>query len=145
LEPSAKSLFEPFVALVHPCRVRFLRVLVAWLLLAVWPVAASHTWLEGLGAIHGAESDEPTSHCAGEHQHCGNHELADGGCRLENPEVTVPALTTASWAALVAQIFLVVPKAADALRPDPSPPDLRVSWVFYSRAALPPRAPSLAS
>ena len=49
-----------------------------------------------------------------------------------------------------AQVPFLISSAAPSERlaaiwPSPSPPDLPVTWQFSFRAALPPRAPSLAS
>ena len=129
-------------------RVKRLLPLVATLMLALFAFASSHTLLEGLGLIHHevAHSEVPASADS-------NHELADGKCQFNSSRSEIQKLSadgTFDLAAIAALARVLLhdadldsgPPIAMASSP---PPELGTSWQFSSRAALPVRAPSLAS
>ena len=128
-------------------RVKRLLPLVATLMLALFAFASSHTLLEGLGLIHHevAHSEVPANSDS-------NHELADGKCQFNSSRSEIQKLSAhgsfdlAEILALacVSQLEYLSGQASVEITSSP-PPELGTSWQFSSRAALPVRAPSLAS
>lgn len=117
------------------------------LMLALFAFSSSHPLLENLGLIH-----QEVAHADGPAHSEDNHEAADGSCRIESgqEELQIPladALDLSHGFVFMCVLMLTVDPDADPggrnLRPPP--PELDSSWQFSSRAALPIRAPSLAS
>jgi len=118
------------------------------LMFALFAFASSHPLLESLGLIHheGAHAEEP----AGPHS---DHEFADGKCPIHSSRDEIQNNFSNggfNFAAVVAMACVLLHHAD--LETGPSveiasspPPELGTSWQFSSRAALPVRAPSLAS
>ena len=114
--------------------------LTALLHLATWLPASSHEWLEDAGWIHGEQHAKQEA----------GHDAADGHCRLERGVVLVkaPTLTPQPGAAFSIEAFSGI---AMCTRPCPepltfqgtAPPELRSTWSFSRRMALPSRAPSI--
>lgn len=126
------------------------RRLFVLLLLAAWLPAVMHCDLEAAGVAFATECCERAS--AADGGHC-----APGRCEVAESEFTAPSDSDLSAPAptLCACLLccLAVPDlpAHDAAAPvalgesTAAPPELNVRWAFVSRAAQPPRAPSLAS
>ena len=121
-------------------------------LLAVWPVLSAHAWLEAIGLIHIAHSEQAPG-CDGpddpHDHHDADHDVADGLCLLSSHSLDVPA---PSMPAIHAGFLweIVEGTTGPALSPYPSglappgtsPPELIHRWQFSFRTALPARAPS---
>jgi hypothetical protein len=122
--------------------------LISLLLLLLWLPATNHSLLEDLGWIHHDECSESSGNNTG-----GDHDAADGFCRLASSGVTVPkpgmVLGQFDFAAakVSVQILPRVPCVAPhSLHGDGvSPPEMAARWQFDLRAALAARAPSFAS
>jgi hypothetical protein len=133
---------------MRPGNVRSMRRLkraIAWLLLALWAPASSHSLLEQGGLIH---QDAPAAGTS--HPWAGDHDGADGLCRWEGNDepVAVPVLPPSPVPpvelASPCELFLTA-DSTDSPGPAPpanAPPELSRSWQFAFRAALPIRAPS---
>lgn len=124
----------------------WLHRIVALVMLAAWMPAASLCLAECAGFVERGDCcpDESSGDAnAAAHSCC---LLASGSYKSD----THPPLVVAPYAFVTAQVpsmILDAPPSAESVQPSPSssPPDLPVSWQFSFRAALPPRAPSLAS
>lgn len=140
---------------------RCVKQIVVLLLVAIWLPASSHALLEHAGFIHHEHehNHEPASDAHhhtdsdGQHEHnANNHAAADGLCMLASGKVHVPTpvfVATPGWL-LVALLTPSADANGMALHsglspPGTSPPELSQIWQFSFRAALPARAPSLAS
>jgi hypothetical protein len=143
----AARLEKPFHAAV-----RRLTSIVALLLAALWLPASSHALLEHFELIHHVHADhEEDSDDSHEHG-TNNHAAADGLCLA--PSVKTPlskpvAVVPLPWLAVAllntAQNFFALPSQFGPSPPGTAPPELSHCWQFSFRAALPARAPSLAS
>ena len=120
--------------------------MMALVMLAAWLPAASLCLAECAGFIERGDccADESGGNAdAAAHPCCF---LASGSYKSDThrPLVLAPdVFATARLASLIS-----IPPSSDGLALSPpalSPPDLPVTWQFSFRAALPPRAPSLAS
>jgi hypothetical protein len=120
------------------------------LFIAFWAVVTSHCSLETIPGLdflacapHVESAPEP-SHC-GDQDGCATVE--SGLYKTESTQV----FSTPPSADLLLTIFTVIvpvpflDPSSRALIQSDGPPDLSSSWIFVSRAALPPRAPSLLS
>jgi hypothetical protein len=112
--------------------------LTALLLVTLWPLATSHELLESCGVIHVATQGDQDA----------DHEAADGHVRLEYSQVPLkaPVLVSQPWLAEIGFVLVVtIPEGTVASRPlghlSTAPPELRRTWQFTKRAALPARAP----
>ena len=129
-------------------RVKRLMPIVATLMLTLFAFASSHALLEGLGLIH-----QESAHADGPASSDSDHELADGKCRINSTRdgiQTPHANATFDLANILALASVLVLDASQETRlsveiANSPPPELGTSWQFSSRAALPVRAPSLAS
>lgn len=124
-----------------------LKPIVAMLMLALFAFASSHPLLESLGLIH-----QEVAHADGPAHSKDNHEAADGSCRIESgqEELQKPladALDLSHSFVFMCVLMLNTDPDADpgGQGLSPPPPELGKSWQFSSRAALPIRAPSIAS
>jgi hypothetical protein len=106
-----------------------------------WIPLTSHAWLESHGVIHAADDD-----------HDGDHEAADGHVLLEqnSPSTMAPTFVALPWLAivpdLIAEVYrLAEPPVHQQLYRSTAPPEVQRMRHFTERAALPSRAPSLAS
>ena len=113
-------------------------------MVALWLPAASHCLLEDIGWIH----EDPAA-ADGDF----GHDAADGNCHLvaSNPSLKWlgltedillwnPGLLAVDWS------FEALPNVSKPDVPGTAPPSKRLHcWQFLFRAALPARAPSLAS
>ena len=112
--------------------------LTALLLVVLWLPATSHEWLESAGVIHSAAHGE----------HDPDHDAADGQGRLESGTVApkVPVLTSQPWLCVIAVALSVIAPDQPIMKAVPcpctAPPELRTTWQFTERVALPSRAPS---
>lgn len=147
----AKSIFLPTMG-----PVRFVRRIVALLLLAAWPALTSHSLLELIGVIH--QSHE--AHAAHHHDHHhhpddpshehgpADHDFADGGYIAKSsnnsaPFRALPQTQTALWAiASTHQTELVAGAAFGPAPPGVAPPEFLQTWNFLHRTAIDARAPS---
>jgi hypothetical protein len=135
----------------HPA-VRRLKSIVALLLAALWLPASSHALLEHFELIHHVHADHEED-SEGSHEHgTDNHAAADGLCLA--PSVKTPlskpvAVVLLPWLAVSpltsALNFPALPSPYGPSPPGTAPPELSHRWQFSFRAALPARAPSLAS
>lgn len=133
---------------------RGVRTIVTLLLLALWLPASSHSLLETAGLIHDQhdqhdDHDDPSS---GSHaHHTDDHEVADGHCLLSSTDVSLPVPAVTLTPLLICLLGidgepeLGGPCTSGLAPPGVAPPELALSWQFFFRAALPVRAPSLAS
>jgi hypothetical protein len=131
------------------------------ILATFWVPASSHALLQSLSLIHErhADHDEHYHHNSeAPHEHDHNHDgiihdLADGICRTEARGFDVPVVTSqlidaTLCAAVISCLTDTLTVGLDRAGPSPpgtSPPELFQIWRFSLRAALPIRAPSLAS
>lgn len=132
-------------------------IILSLVLATFWVPASSHAFLRGVGLIHERHQAHAEAHhhnSEGSHEHdADNHDLADGICRMEASGVNVPVFEpqfvhAALCAATVWFLTDMVTAGLDRAGPSPpgtSPPELSQVWRFSFRAALPVRAPSLAS
>ena len=120
--------------------VKRLKAIVTLLMLALWMPATSHALLESAGVIHQPHADADSAADL-------DHDAADGVVLLPSG-VDAPVMSAASvWALpLVAFLFAkpAEPRLTVRIDSGTSPP-LPNLWQFVHRAALPVRAPSLAS
>jgi len=127
----------------------------ALLLVAFWLPASSHALLEHFGLIHHVHADhaghEEDSHGSHEHDR-DNHPAADGQCLapLVKTPLSKPVVVIApAWLIVAlldaAQCFFAQPACFGPSPPGTAPPELSHCWQFSFRAALPVRAPSIAS
>lgn len=142
----------------------FLRACAAWLLVALWLPASSHLHLEHLGVIHEIHPDHVAEHAhchaapstdpaPGHHEHgAAHHAAADGECViahagacLEAPVGAAPPPLLPPPPELPISLIPAPVTLSETGPPGTAPPFLRSSWHFLLRAALPVRAPSLAS
>lgn len=145
---SPRIRFEQFLPICSLYVVRRLTKPIALIILALWSLAAMHCRLEVLPGFDflksccfaGSASSAPKD-C--ESDGCGAVE--DGGYRAEEQTASAPQPLL-----VLAVLFAVV----EATRPElqacslvtsESPPEIPKIWQFSLRAALPVRAPSLAS
>lgn len=132
-------------------------VMLSLILATFWVPASSHALLQSLGVIHErhaahAEADHHDSESSHEHDDS-NHDLADGFCRTESSGVDVPVATFQVLQAELCAVAIwyltdTMTTGLDRTGPSPpgtSPPEIFQVWRFCLRAALPVRAPSLAS
>lgn len=128
------------------------RRIAALLLVAVWLPALLHCRLEAAGLFLGAEccsethAPAPTS----------AETCADDSCEVAEGEFTPPSSSSLAAPApllcaclfcsdVIAPTLAVTPPPVTGLdEVDASPPEITRTWVFVTRAALSPRAPSLA-
>jgi hypothetical protein len=113
--------------------------LTAALLVLLWVPASSHEWLEMAGLIHFSEHVENDA----------SHDAADGVCRLDASHVVVQPPSSAVQSlstALLVEVISATISAEPAIEIHPhrstAPPELRTTWQFSERTALPSRAPS---
>lgn len=113
----------------------------------LWVLAASHCFLETIPALDflRCSAESPTSSDP-------DHGCDDSCCTVESASFPAQRHQDALPICIVAIVPSdVVAVAAGSLPPEGSlgiltaaPPELTKTWQFLSRAALPPRAPSLA-
>ena len=131
--------------------------IVALLLLALWVPLTSHELLEQAGFIHHSDHVVAAANAADTHDHGsddgdGDHDAADGLCRIDWGGVTLKGPAAAAvllplWLTVGEDIFRQIPGLV-ALKATPPgwslspPPERAASWHFALRAALPARAPS---
>ena len=128
--------------------------MVTMLLVALWLPASSHPLLEAAGLIHDHHDDhDGDSDASGSHEHhADDHEVADGNCLLTSTDVSVTVPTPVTPPLPIglpdgepAQGPCGVCDSPGHAPPGLAPPELSHRWQFSSRAALPVRAPSVAS
>ena len=131
-----------------------LRAIVALLLVAFWLPASSHALLEYAGLIHErhADHDDHDAESSGSHEHdADNHDAADGKYAPSSTLVRVPLPDSIAMPMFFApglnwaSELRIEPPPAGLAPPGTAPPQLSHGWQFSFRAALPVRAPSLAS
>jgi len=118
------------------------------LLVALWPLVASHCRMEqlpGFEFLACASEDSGETHQQGcETDSCASVE--SGLYKTEDGTHAVPTPPMCLSPFLGASLLDAVHSAgAESLALDVAPPHLRSSWQFAFRTALPPRAPSLVS
>ncbi len=124
-----------------------LKPIVALMLLTLFAFASSHPLLESLELIHhdDAHAEGPTS---SDH----DHDAADGLCQINSHRNELQRSLADSFdfshCLVLGSLFLqpetqgVKPRLLTSSSP---PPELGTTWQFSARAALPVRAPSIAS
>ena len=144
---------EHFRSSGHLHIVRTLRTWLVVLLALAWVPLTSHCRIEALidvGFLQ-CEADAPANHAGQEHgKPCGDE---DNCCAVEFAKY--PSSRQQDFLPAFLPVFLPSENSASIHPPlpaggspgilTPPPPDLPVSWQFSLRAALPPRAPSIAS
>jgi hypothetical protein len=118
------------------------------MLVALWPLVTSHCKIEqlpGFGFLACVGEKPEASH----QEDCETDSCAaveSGLYKTEDGRQTVPTPPASMSLILTASLLEAAQSAgADNVAVDVAPSDLRTSWQFSSRAALPPRAPSLLS
>ena len=128
-------------------------------LVALWLPASSHAFLQHVGLIHQVhahDEDAAAGHedeSDGPHEHgADNHAAADGLCRAPSGKVQLDKpvdVVKATWffATLLNAAVLSCSERSHSgpSPPGTAPPELSHRWQLSSRAALPVRAPSVAS
>ncbi|PTX91361.1 hypothetical protein [Opitutus sp. ER46] len=123
------------------------RTLLVCLLAALWLPATLHCAVDRLGALSAA----PTCCAENEDTPAGNFDSCDTRCQLAGVGLergadlavkALPAPAPLPWL-LVAALTLPLP-ATEVAPPEPpqSPQELRRTWHFAARAAVPSRAPT---
>lgn len=135
--------------------VKCVRIAVVLALLALWVPASSHALLEHAGWIHEHEEEADHGHDHHDDHHPAkgsDHDAADGICRVETGSVDVPVPKIVhAWMlgdSVLCSGLSSLTEEPDYSGPSPpgtAPPEVRVSWQFSCRAAVPVRAPSLLS
>jgi hypothetical protein len=129
------------------------RIIIALIMLALWPAMTSHALLQQFELIHEVHDDHDGSGGSHEHDSDDDHDFADGGY-LNNSSSSVSILKTllaATASPFVASLSLTPVTVAPAVfnsglaPPGTGPPELLHCWQFFFRAALPVRAPSVIS
>ena len=125
--------------------VKRLHQIMAIVMLALWTPAASLCLVECAGFVVRGDccADESGGNTdAAAHPCC---LLASGNYKSDTHRPVVIAPDAGAAAHVASLICVVSPSEGLAPVCSPSPPDFLFSWQFSFRAALPPRAPSLAS
>ena len=137
---------------------RHVRFSLAVLLAMLWLPVSSHGLLVALELIHDHD-DHRTSiqgssahHDEGQDEHGDDHDAADGNCLASAAQIdlspanvsTLPWITLPELGEILTSVLLSRANLGLA-PPGVAPPDLVPCWIFVRRAALPARAPSLAS
>jgi hypothetical protein len=128
--------------------VKRLKVIVAVMLLAIFSLASSHALLESFELIHHDESHSHAESPASPN----SHDVADGICRVDSHRAQVQK-SFADVQTELSKIFTLVSyslqqnseQAAAKVEICSPPLELKTSWQFSARTALPSRAPSIAS
>ena len=128
--------------------VNWLRIVAVVGLLALWLPATSHALLEQADWIHHHDDDTDQDHGS-----ANGHDAADGICRIESNSVHAPnpvfhwVATLVVAASFAAQTVTLAdaPAFSGPSPPGTAPPHLISRWQFSHRAAVPVRAPSIAS
>jgi hypothetical protein len=125
------------------------RTPVALLLVALWFPITAHCQLESMGVL------PALVHCAGDCSADDESSQADSDAcgvlesasyRIDETRLGLPVIdASVFFHGRVADFVLPAEAPFATPAPAPSPPILAANWRFLCRAALPPRAPSLAS
>ena len=128
--------------------VRHLKTIVTVLVLAVWAACTGHCMIENSGGAglpccneDGGHSDQ-APHAPG---HCVCSAIQAGGYVSQDSAVSAPLPLDGFMLPVVAPEQVDLPTQSVDVEPDASPPGALGPWQFSFRAALPARAPSLAS
>ena len=129
-----------------------LRRIAAILLVSLWLPALLHCRLEAAGVLFGAACCEATHGI----EESPADACADDACGVAEGEFTSPANVGQSASAPVLydclggivgvslRLPLAAPPDTGVIEAEAAPPEISRSWIFVSRAAPSPRAPSLA-
>ena len=127
--------------------VKLARTMLILLMALLWVPITAHCELESLPGLEFLRCDSQSDHSSEESKGCG-----DQCCQVESGHYHIPRNQLTAPAALLLVTLDLINDSQAAVSPVPcpglqtaSPPELRVTWQFISRAALPVRAPSLAS
>jgi hypothetical protein len=106
-----------------------------------------HPLLETLELIH-----QHTEHSDNQEPSDANHDAADGLCRIDSSRDELQETMSSSFVTVVtavplATVFVGVVQQQQLEGPPTTapPPELRTTWQFSSRNALPARSPSILS
>ena len=128
-------------------RVKWLKTVAVFGLLAVWLAASNHCRLElipGLNFLACCDHEDAAPHQDNDCDTDGCAAVESGFCKMEDGLASVSALPPVTLTLLLSLLSVQVPPPSivmlDAVRPE-----LAVTWQFSFRAAAPPRAPSLVS
>jgi hypothetical protein len=130
-------------------RVKWLKTVVALMLLALWMPATSLCLIERAGwfandnCCPSSSQSAPNSQSSGEATCCA---LASATYEANNNQTVAVASPIVAFLVLW-DLTAVVEElnTPQSVSLSPSPPDLPVTWQFSLRTALPPRAPSFVS
>ena len=114
----------------------------------LWVPITAHCQLEAVTGLEFLRCPADSDHKCNNKEACGDDccQVESGHYQITRNQNIAPAVFL-----LLAELDILadyqLPKAASALPelPSVSPPELRVTWQFMARTALPVRAPSLAS
>lgn len=134
--------------------VRVLRIAMGTWVALVWVLLSSHCKLEGIPGFEFLHCAVDIGHDSAESEESGGDPCEDSGCcsfetaqyhanRHQDVAAIFPAAMISAAGSGVAQDR--VPRGDGLPVPTMAPPELSGSWRFFSRAALPPRAPCFAS
>jgi hypothetical protein len=126
------------------------RIVIASVLLVLWPGVTSHALLQRLELIHEFHHDHDGGGGSHEHDSDDDHEFADGGYLNSSGGVSVLKTLLAESEHCFAATLPLAPLNLNSAvfnsglaPPEAAPLELLHSWQFSFRAALPARAPSV--
>ena len=133
-------------------RVLRLRRIGVLLLLGLWLPALLHCRLEAAGILFGesccetthSSEEAPTESCADDACDVAEGEFTSLSAALHSASAPVLFLCLLQAAIISPALALAPPLGTGVREADAAPPEIARSWAFDSRAALSPRAPSLA-
>jgi hypothetical protein len=124
---------------VSVCSVKRLFQIISVILALAWLPIASHCSWEGLAGDMFKCSPTEKGDCSNDGDSCVAVESGSYKIRDTTPEVPTPL-----FAFVLFELPILVPDLTQQAAPTTAAPDeIPASWLFYSRTALPPRAPSL--
>lgn len=126
---------------------KLLKRLTALALIALWPLATIHCKLEQLPGFQFLACSDQAERAPHQNDDCEDScaIVENGFCKIEDAQVCVAASPLLPAGEFLPSLETQpITAASDSFSPAKSP-ELTVTWQFFFRTALPPRAPSLAS
>jgi len=118
---------------------------------ACWALVTNHCKLENIPGLTFIACAEPAEEAGHQPSDCGEKDscaTVEGGLYKTEESQVSPGKATPIPISLAVDLLcnLAVPEPfLSPVSPKPTPPEFESAWQFSSRAALPPRAPSLLS
>ena len=127
--------------------VKLIRIIAALTVLAAWLPATSHCLLSAVELMPGTYCQEPHSHGEGEpvhsHDDCGSCGVVESGhYKLSSKDAYHLTFQAAFCWQLISPCVPAINTSQAYLDSGRAPPDI-VRWQFFTRAALPGRAPAI--